>query len=86
MDAQLCHSPGSNSGEGCGGVFSQKSSPGLCAKCQKLSTLREDSPEYTMWQVCLYIERMSVIVFAEFFLPEYEAMHWLWIGLEEYVW
>jgi len=52
MDVQLCHSPDSNSGQGCGGIFLQKSSPRLCAKCQKLSTLGDGTPEHTVWLVC----------------------------------
>jgi len=48
MDFDLCTS---DSGDGCGGSFTFKTSPGLCAKCQKLATLKPDSEEYVAWTV-----------------------------------
>ncbi|PPR01653.1 hypothetical protein CVT24_001540 [Panaeolus cyanescens] len=47
MDLQLCQS---SVGDGCGGYFANKSSPGLCAKCHRLSELTEGSPEYVAWK------------------------------------
>ena len=44
----------SNSGDGCGRSFLNKSSVGLCAKCTKLASLEEGTPEYNQWKVCLY--------------------------------
>jgi hypothetical protein len=41
----------SETGDGCGVFFSRKVSPGLCAKCTKLATLVEGSPEYVQWKV-----------------------------------
>ena len=47
-DLNLCSD---NNGDGCGKVFVNKSAPGLCAKCRKLSSLKEGTPEYNAWKV-----------------------------------
>ena len=60
MDIPFCLS---NDGDGCGGLFPNKTSEGLCAKCTKLSTLCEGTPEYTMWKV-KYLIHVSTF-FAE---------------------
>src|SRR5271168_5050642 len=36
----------SETGDGCGLCFPRKSSPGLCAKCHKLASLDQATPEY----------------------------------------
>ncbi|EDR04435.1 uncharacterized protein LACBIDRAFT_330566 [Laccaria bicolor S238N-H82] len=41
---------GTDTGDGCGRSFPNKSSPGLCAKCTKLASLTEGSPEYDQWK------------------------------------
>ncbi|KAF5325455.1 hypothetical protein D9619_009978 [Psilocybe cf. subviscida] len=43
MSQQFCES---NNGDGCGKVFPNKTSSGLCAKCHKLATLNVGSLEY----------------------------------------
>lgn len=45
---KLCQN---NDGDGCGEMFGNKSSIGLCAKCSKLATLKDDSLEYAAWLV-----------------------------------
>ena len=52
MDFDLCTS---DLGDGCGGSFTFKTSPGLCAKCQKLAMLQPDSLEYITWSVSLVL-------------------------------
>ena len=42
-------------GDGCGHSFPTKSSPGLCVKCTKLSSLTEGSADYEQWKVCPFI-------------------------------
>lgn len=58
MDFDLCTS---NSGDGCGGSFPYKTSPGLCAKCQKLATLQPDCEEHVTWSVGL-VSTLKIIV------------------------
>ena len=45
----------SNNGNGCGHHFPKKLSPGLCAKCNKLTSLSEGSVDYELWKVCYWI-------------------------------
>ncbi|KAF8959843.1 hypothetical protein BDZ97DRAFT_1906085 [Flammula alnicola] len=41
---------GSDTGDGCGRSFPNKSSPGLCAKCTRLASFMEGSAEYDQWK------------------------------------
>jgi hypothetical protein len=56
----------SGSGDGCGRSFPKKSSLGLCAKCTKLASLDEGSPEYAQWKVCLWIYVCLKVLFTLF--------------------
>ena len=56
----------SGSGDGCGRSFPKKSSLGLCAKCTKLASLDEESPEYTQWKVRLRLYVCLKIFFTLF--------------------
>ncbi|KAF8886423.1 kinase-like domain-containing protein [Gymnopilus junonius] len=47
MDRDFC---GSDTGDGCGRSFPNKSSPGLCAKCTKLASFSDGSTEYEQWK------------------------------------
>lgn len=47
MSLQLCHS---EDGDGCGGHFVNKKTPGLCAKCSKLASLSDKPSELEKWK------------------------------------
>jgi hypothetical protein len=48
MNVHLCHD---EDGDGCGGLFVNKSNPGLCAKSMKLVTLNNNPVELDKWRV-----------------------------------
>ena len=45
----------SDNGNGCSHHFPKKLSPGLCDKCNKLTSLSEGSVDYELWKVCHWI-------------------------------
>ncbi|KAF8963109.1 kinase-like domain-containing protein [Flammula alnicola] len=50
----------SEAGDGCGLFFPRKVSPGLCAKCSKLASLDEASPDYAQWKAYRQCESCGI--------------------------
>lgn len=49
--AVLSHFCAGDDGDGCGCLFPHKTSSGMCAKCQKLSSFVPNSTDFETWQV-----------------------------------
>ena len=64
MPMEFCES---DNGNGCGRHFPKKSSPGLCAKCNKLASLSEGSVDYELWKVCYWILFEFSFLFSDAF-------------------
>lgn len=56
MERDFC---GSDTGDGCGRSFPNKSSPGLCAKCTKFASFSDGSTEYEQWKVSCFVSDSS---------------------------
>ena len=57
--AVLSHLCAGDDGDGCGRLFPHKTSTGMCAKCQKLTSLVPNSTDFETWQVRTFLSSSS---------------------------